>query len=338
MGESGEPLMEEPNYSLESIQFDEPQKQEWLVDGVIARNGLTVIYGPQKTYKTFLVTDIALSAASGIPWKGHAVDKLGLPVTYVAMEGADNLKYYRVPAWLKHYEQNSDVGPVSIVREPLYLLSDRHVEDFIDTVGRDVHRFPSGYSHKSPRLVVVDTLARTFWDGDENNAKDMTGAVQALDRIRQELSTAIVVVHHTGKDADKGARGSSVLEAAADSVFSVKAPKKNRIVLTNKHQRFTAPLAPMTLDLKEVTGSTVEFSTLVVGDEVEAAPRPLDRSSRQEEALAALKNIGPARRSDFAKASGLKGGTFDRALKALEEDGLIEKRAGLYYPTLAPAA
>ena len=54
---------------------------------------------------------------------------------------------------------------------------------------------------------------------DENSAKDMGQFVAAVDRIRVETGCCVLMVHHTGKDAGRGPRGSSALEGAADTVL-----------------------------------------------------------------------------------------------------------------------
>ena len=73
--------------------------------------------------------------------------------------------------------------------------------------------------HGSPALVIVDTLNRNFGGGDENSTADMTRFINGLDRLKHELGTAIMVVHHTGLGDTQRGRGSSALKAAVDSEF-----------------------------------------------------------------------------------------------------------------------
>jgi hypothetical protein len=69
-------------------------------------------------------------------------------------------------------------------------------------------------------LVVVDTLARNSAGWDENSAKDMGEFTDAIDQIRRAAGGTVLVVHHHGKDSDKGSRGSSAIEANADTVYN----------------------------------------------------------------------------------------------------------------------
>jgi hypothetical protein len=66
----------------------------------------------------------------------------------------------------------------------------------------------------SPRLVVLDTLARCIVGGDENTAKDIGVAVEAAERLRRASRGCVLLVHHSGKDQAAGARGSSALRGA----------------------------------------------------------------------------------------------------------------------------
>lgn len=70
---------------------------------------------------------------------------------------------------------------------------------------------------KRPSLIVVDTLARAMGNGDENTAKDMGQFVRSIDHLRAKTGAHVMVIHHSGKDASKGARGSGSLRAAADT-------------------------------------------------------------------------------------------------------------------------
>nr|WP_247712306.1 AAA family ATPase [Morganella morganii] len=66
------------------------------------------------------------------------------------------------------------------------------------------------------------TLARCFGGSDENAAKDMGAFIQGCDFIKAATQATVLVIHHSGKDQDKGARGSSAFRAALDVEFHVR--------------------------------------------------------------------------------------------------------------------
>ena len=69
---------------------------------------------------------------------------------------------------------------------------------------------------KTAAVVVVDTFAQSLAGGDENSGKDVSLALSLLKELGQRLGALVLLVHHSGKDTSKGARGWSGLRAAAD--------------------------------------------------------------------------------------------------------------------------
>jgi hypothetical protein len=70
-------------------------------------------------------------------------------------------------------------------------------------------------------LVVIDTVWRAMAGDDENSAQHMGAFVARLKRIQDATGVAILLVHHSGKEVDRGMRGSSSLLGALDLVLKV---------------------------------------------------------------------------------------------------------------------
>ena len=76
-----------------------------------------------------------------------------------------------------------------------------------------------------PALVVIDTLSTNFGKGEENNPSDMARFIANLKRhIEGVYGCSVLVVHHTGKDAERGARGGSSIEGNSEEVYYLKKP------------------------------------------------------------------------------------------------------------------
>ena len=86
---------------------------------------------------------------------------------------------------------------------------------------------------RSPVLIIIDTLARTFGGGDENKQNDMNAYVSAVDRLKKATGAHVMIVHHSGVHENARERGSNVLRGAADTVIKVER-KGNDIRLINK--------------------------------------------------------------------------------------------------------
>ena len=190
-------------------------QQRWLIDQIIPVDAFGVIYGPSGAYKSFCAMDMSACIASAMNWHGNDVDEPG-HVLYIGAEGASGL-HLRKKAWeIRHQRPLTNLA---ILGMAVTINSDDHnaLIGLCDELAQEIDQ--------PIRLIVIDTLARSF-QGEENSATDMGDFVNACDHIREVTGATILVVHHSGKDAEKGARGSSALRAACDFEFKVTSPGK----------------------------------------------------------------------------------------------------------------
>jgi hypothetical protein len=81
-----------------------------------------------------------------------------------------------------------------------------------------------------PSLIIVDTLARAAAGADENSAQEMGVMVENCQTIINQIGATVMLLHHTGKDASKGARGSSAIPGAVDAEIYLERPKETENV------------------------------------------------------------------------------------------------------------
>jgi len=188
---------------------------DYLVKGLTERGRLLLIYGPSGDGKTFFAADLAGHIAAGIQWRRRRV-RQGL-VVYVAAEAGTSI-LRRFYAWRENHLGEAREGriPLAIITRGANLLNVVDVEALLGEL-----RAISIEIGLPLALIIFDTLSRSIPGGDENKSEDMTRVVEAADAIRDELGAATAIVHHSGKDSTKGARGHSSLFAAADTVISV---------------------------------------------------------------------------------------------------------------------
>ena len=86
---------------------------------------------------------------------------------------------------------------------------------------RDLDQFVAMRAPGGAKAIVLDTLARCMGEADENSARDMGRFVNRCSLIEKRYGCVVVVVHHVGKDASRGARGSNALNGAADVTLLV---------------------------------------------------------------------------------------------------------------------
>ena len=90
---------------------------------------------------------------------------------------------------------------------------------------------------KDVKLIIIDTLARSFGGGNENAPHDMGEFIQACDDIMHEFEATVLIVHHTGKDSSAGARGHSSLFGALDTCMTLKKISQHDILLHCEKQK-----------------------------------------------------------------------------------------------------
>jgi KaiC/GvpD/RAD55 family RecA-like ATPase len=193
----------------------EARHSDYIIKGIVPAASNVLIYGPSGGGKKFFTIDLAAHSACGTPWRGHRV-RAGL-VVYIAAEAGESIAR-RFATWRDENLSEAREGriPLVILTRGANLLNVAEVDDLMTEL-REI----SIETGMPLRVVVFDTLSRSIPGGDENSAEDMTRVVQCADRIRDELNASTVFVHHSGKDATKGARGHSALFAAADTVIGV---------------------------------------------------------------------------------------------------------------------
>ena len=183
-----------------------------LIRGLLDEGAMSVIYAPSNVGKSFLALDIAFHVAMNRPWRGLKIQKPG-PVLYLAAEGGHGFVNRVIAIKREHGQADNANVPLAVLPCPVDLLdplADRDlVVGLIDMVSKEFGQPVS--------LVVFDTLNRLMVGGDENSARDMGAFVQNVDHIRAARQAHCCIIHHTGKDVTKGARGHSSLRAAADS-------------------------------------------------------------------------------------------------------------------------
>jgi len=187
---------------------DEPVR--WIIENVLPEKGFAALYGPPGSYKSFIALDIAEAVATGRTWMGNQVTNPGA-VLYIAGEGHGGIGARIKACKINH--QTQDGAEIYVIRYQLNLRSSaddfnllmESIDDLIERTGIEL------------RLVQIDTLARAFGGGNENDSQDMGAFIHNAGRLQRKLDCALMVLHHSGKDATKGLRGHSSLLGAVDT-------------------------------------------------------------------------------------------------------------------------
>lgn len=181
----------------------------YLAKGLFDKGQILVMWGKPGSGKTFSALSMAAHIGAGATWCGRRTKKGR--VLYICAESTRRHLENRVAA-LKASNPTlaeSEVVFVPISADVLHGMQD--IEDIIR----------AAKAMGDVALIVIDTLSVTFGGGNENAPEDMSQYVVNVKRIRDETGSAVLIVHHGGKDDSRGMRGHSSLIGAIDGELVV---------------------------------------------------------------------------------------------------------------------
>jgi RecA-family ATPase len=191
------------------------------------------LYGPPKSYKSFVMLDMAACVGAGIQWAGNRTEQT--KVLYVVAEGVRGIKR-RVRAW-EAQNKRTMVG-VHFYERAVQLGDRKDVSTLIRTAKRGGYQF-----------IILDTQARCTVGLEENSASEMGLVVAALDVLKEVTGACVALVHHSGAQGGR-ARGSTAILGALDAEFEVEADKRNMSVrMRTRAQKDLAEARDVELDL-----------------------------------------------------------------------------------------
>ena len=248
---AGRPLVAKssPFHFDDEAEQDNAKDPTWLIKDLIVDESTVVMVGPTGSFKSFLALDIALSVSAHTTSFGHVSARQG-PVFYCAREGLPGIKRSRRRAW-KEARNVEDVPLFYVGRAPLVADPDQ-VEDFIGEMVRTA-------AGRRPGLITLDTVSKCMVGLDENKASDSSRFVDFCDNLRDTFRCPVLAIHHTGKDAERGPRGSSALQAGFDTTLLVEAHPVVKAVRVNvvQHKDAETPEKPWYFGGRLIGGSLV---------------------------------------------------------------------------------
>jgi hypothetical protein len=175
-------------------------KVEWVVDRLIPKESITVLFGKGGIGKTWLVMDIARCIGSGIDYLGYKAQQT--PVIFIDFENplsvlntrtqrlgeANNVHFWRTGSELKPPKLDSDEW-------------------------EQYKKLPEG------AVLVFDTL-RASQSGDENDSRAMANVMNRMKELR-DFGFTVILLHHTAKNTDNVSKGSTAIVDLADHILGL---------------------------------------------------------------------------------------------------------------------
>jgi hypothetical protein len=200
-------------------------RPKWLIEGILPQQAFAMLVGPYENAKSFAALAMGMCITNGVDFYDRPVQR-GL-CAFVLGEGLNDFPD-RIEAFRRHYDLPPQ-QPFMIFEAPTMFMDRAAVDLLIADIQEGAKELGLPVA-----LVVIDTVARATPGVDENAAGPMGVFVSHCDRVKTTLGCTLLAVHHTGKDATKGARGSTALPAAADTIIGA-----SRNAVKGKHDILT---------------------------------------------------------------------------------------------------
>jgi len=233
------------------LTSDEPAV-DWVVEGMIAREGVTFLVARPGAGKSLLAGHIGACVVTGTP----LFDELTVTQGAVAYLDLDmhraRLTGMRVAAALR----GIGTGDAAIATAPYYIAAQQSSVDLreLDTLEQVMSELAT-----IPNLAVV--VLDSFSDlhhGKEQSSDDMTDTVSGAVAIATRLKCGVLVNHHARKGGNtelEDVRGASSIVAKADAVFILKTERDDddnpgKLTLLQRKSRLTEEARPRHLTLE----------------------------------------------------------------------------------------
>jgi len=302
---------------LDEAEQDRAREPKWLVPSLIPEDSTVLLYGPSGALKTTFALDLGMCVASGTEICGVKPERTGW-VVYATLEGRYGLMRKRRPAWRIAHGVDRPV-PFFVSYAPL-VRSDDQMQAFGDVVARKAKDMG-----EPPALIVLDTIAKCMQGMDDSAARDAGIFTAFCDQLLDAFHSPVVAIGHTGKDVERGHRGSEAFRANMGSHFlmTYDRPTKTATLKCQQHKDWDTPERPWLFEAREIAGALV----LQDLDQREAAARereddPFD-ARKVGAALRELKAIG----EDAAVTTHVLACALTPRLPADTEDAFAEAAA-----------
>ena len=177
--------------SLPELIAAAPTPPPEIIQGLIHTGTKTILGGGSKTYKTWILMDMALSVAEGVPFWGYPTNKNR--VLYLNMElqpyfGGDRFKQICTAKCIP-LSSNIEVWTLRGHASPIEMIAEDLVQKAING---------------NFTFIVLDPIYKLLGDRDENSNGDIALMLNVIESLANRTGAAIVFGHHFAKGAQGG--------------------------------------------------------------------------------------------------------------------------------------
>ena len=277
--------------TLGQLRAEPAREVDWLVDGLLPVDGLSLLVSPPKVGKSTLARCLAVATATGAEWLGRTVQPGA--VVHLALEER--------PGTVRgHYDG------LGAPDEGIHVLlgAAPPPEERLDWLRAAI-------TETDAALVLVDPVQRWVKIADGNAYSEVTERLGPYIDLARELGVHISLIHHSRKGG--GERGDEVLgstafSASVDTVVSLRVTEGRRVFYATGRDGVDVPKTLLTMS---DTGLVAVAGTVAESDRANLALRVHEWLADQDE---------PVTKDQIRRGVRADGTQVVKALQRLVED------------------
>ncbi|MCX6800858.1 MAG: AAA family ATPase [Candidatus Diapherotrites archaeon] len=189
--------------------------QEWRIEGLLSDEGVDMLVGKAKEFKSFVALFMACSCATGRQFLNRGTKKCR--VLYHDEENGER----RVATRLGKLVAGMQLSPSEIedIYNNMMFIS---MKGLVLTTPEGKARLEKVIKEVKPDLVIMDSIVRVM-QGNENSAEDVRRVFHAAKELFTKYNCSFLLLHHTVKSTDsvqpRDARGSGDFAAMVGNML-----------------------------------------------------------------------------------------------------------------------
>ena len=293
-----------------------------LISGVLHQGSKLMIAGGSKSFKTWVLLDLALSISTGTPWWGMRTT-LG-SVLYLNLEIAQAFCERRVREIMK--AKNIGEAPN---------FSSWHLRGYARDFRQllpDMTRAMAGSEYK---MVILDPVYKLLGDRDENSNGEVAELLNEFESLAVRTGAAVAYGHHhsKGNQAEKDARdrssGAGAWTRDPDALIDLTPHKEDEHFTATFTLRNNPPRNPMVVRWQYPCMSTAPG--LNPADlRQPGRPRSYDVTDILKALETAPNGLGYAEWEKACSKHGISESTFKRLLRQAVDEGTVDRHGNIY--------
>ena len=292
------------------------ETHRWLIDDLWPVEGVGIIGGAAKSYKTWLALDLAVSLAS----KTDCLGRFRIParrkvLVYAAEDSLPDLRIRLASICTPRgiCLNELDMGIITVHQMHL-------------NRSQDLRRLQYTITKHQPALLILDPFVRLHTAIDENSSAEVSAILGKLRALQREFHMAVALVHHARKNRaglrpGQALRGSTDFHAWTDVTLYMQ--RQTQHIELSIEQRSAASPEPLLLTLADPDHSP--HLDILSRDQVPSIPK--DNGNNLKMKLLEIMNQfqTPISQSKLRNLVKIRNQTVGQFLLSLESEGLARR-------------